>query len=190
MIVILDPGHGVNTPGKRSPDNRLQEYSYAREIVHEIENELKKHNIECINLVPEEIDIPLNDRVKRANKIYEERKDAILISIHCNASANDNNWHQANGWSIFVAQNASKDSIRLADSIAKEATGLKIRKQYADKSYWVQSLAICRDTKCPSVLTENLFQDNKEDVDFLLSKEGKQKIVNLHVKGILNYGNT
>nr|DAT77576.1 MAG TPA: MurNAc-LAA [Caudoviricetes sp.] len=29
---------------------------------------------------------------------------------------------------------------------------------------------MCRDTKCPAVLTENLFQDNKEDVEFLLSE--------------------
>lgn len=32
---------------------------------------------------------------------------------------------------------------------------------------------MCRDTKCPAILTENLFQDNKEDVDFLLSEKGK-----------------
>ena len=29
---------------------------------------------------------------------------------------------------------------------------------------------------CPAVLTENMFQDNKEDVKFLLSDEGKEKI--------------
>jgi N-acetylmuramoyl-L-alanine amidase len=42
-------------------------------------------------------------------------------------------------------------------------------------------------TNCPAVLTENLFMDNKEDVKLLLSEEGKNKIVNLHVKGILTY---
>ena len=36
MIIILDPGHGIDTPGKRSPDNRLLEYKYCREIVNEI----------------------------------------------------------------------------------------------------------------------------------------------------------
>ena len=101
----------------------------------------------------------------------------------------DGKWHNANGWSVFVAQNASTKSKTLAKCLkeAAEKEGLKIRLQYPDKSYWVQSLAMCRDTNCPAVLTENLFQDNKEDVKFLLSKEGKEKICNLHVKGIIDY---
>ena len=40
-----------------------------------------------------------------------------------------------------------------------------------------------------AVLTENLFQDNKADVDFLLSDQGRQAIVNLHLKAIEDYIN-
>jgi N-acetylmuramoyl-L-alanine amidase len=32
-----------------------------------------------------------------------------------------------------------------------------------------------------------MFQDNKKDVEFLLSEEGKKIIVDLHVEGITNY---
>ena len=32
-IILLDNGHGENTLGKRSPDGKLKEYAYAREIV-------------------------------------------------------------------------------------------------------------------------------------------------------------
>ena len=32
MRVLVDNGHGENTPGKRSPDGRLREWSYTREI--------------------------------------------------------------------------------------------------------------------------------------------------------------
>jgi N-acetylmuramoyl-L-alanine amidase len=46
---------------------------------------------------------------------------------------------------------------------------------------------MCRDTICPAVLTENLFQDNKEDVNFLLSEKGKQAIVDAHYNGIVKY---
>ena len=42
-------------------------------------------------------------------------------------------------------------------------------------------------TKCPAVLTESLFQDNKADVAFLLSDEGKNAITKLHVEGIIKY---
>jgi N-acetylmuramoyl-L-alanine amidase len=36
-------------------------------------------------------------------------------------------------------------------------------------------------------LTENLFQDNKDEVDFLLSEEGKQIIIDLHYNAIKKY---
>ena len=37
--------------------------------------------------------------------------------------------------------------------------------------------------------TENLFQDNREDVSILQSKDGRQRIVELHVEAIKNYVN-
>lgn len=192
MKVILDNGHGKNTPGKQSPDGRLKEYSYTREIVQGIHQQLSKEGIDSEILVPEEEDISLSNRVSRANKIYaDNNKQAILISVHCNAARSDGKWESARGWSVFIAQNASSNSKNLANCLAKSASesNLKMRYGAPNQLYWVQSLAICRDTKCPSVLTENLFQDNKQDVEFLLSDEGKKTIINLHVEGIKKYLN-
>ena len=39
-------------------------------------------------------------------------------------------------------------------------------------------------TKCPAILTENLFMDNKEDVAFLMSEEGREAITRIHVNAI------
>ena len=44
-----------------------------------------------------------------------------------------------------------------------------------------------KNTPCPAVLTENMFQDNQDDVAFLKSEEGKEKIVDLHVNAIKKY---
>lgn len=192
LTIILDNGHGSNTPGKCSPDRSLLEYKWAREIVDMIIAELSKLNIKAIKLVPEDIDISLKERVRRANQIYKENnKQAILISVHCNAAGADGKWHTANGWSVFVSQNASNNSKRLAKGLYEQAEkrGLKGNRSVPKEKYWVQSLAMCRDTNCPAVLTENMFQDNKSDVQLLLSEEGKKKIVDLHVQGILNYIN-
>lgn len=192
-IVILDNGHGENTPGKQSPDGKLREYAYAREIVKGINETLIEKGYNSQILVPELTDISLGERVKRANQIYKNNnKKALLISVHCNAAGADGNWHNAKGWSVFLSQNASNNSKRLADCLKKEAEseGLKIRLQFPNISYWVQSLYICRKSNCPAVLTENLFQDNKEDVSFLLSEDGKKKIINLHVLGVINYLNS
>lgn len=192
MVVILDNGHGVNTPGKCSPDKSLLEYKWAREIVDRLMTEFAKLGIKSVKLVPENIDIPLKERVRRANQIYRENgKQAILISIHCNAAGADGKWHTANGWSVFVAQNASSNSKRLAKGLYEQAEkkGLKGNRSVPKEKYWVQSLAMCRDTNCPAVLTENMFQDNKEDVALLLSEEGKKKIIETHIQGVLNYLN-
>ena len=49
------------------------------------------------------------------------------------------------------------------------------------------NLAVVRGTRCAACLTENLFQDNREDVEYLLSPEGREAIIKLHVEGIKAY---
>jgi len=44
-----------------------------------------------------------------------------------------------------------------------------------------------KKTKCPAVLTENFFMDNKQDVSYLLSLEGRTQIVRTHVDALINY---
>lgn len=80
----------------------------------------------------------------------------------------------------------------LADSLYESArmyfTGQRIREDRSDGDPdWEESFYVLRKTKCPAVLTENFFQDNKEDVAYLLSEDGKQAIVSVHVDGIINY---
>lgn len=187
MKILIDNGHGSNTSGKRSPDGRLLEYAYAREIAERVVHELRKRDLDAERIVREEVDVPLADRCKRVNEY--KASEAILVSIHCNAAGNGSSWMNARGWSAFVSLNASGNSRKLAECLTSAALNhqLTVRYQYAGVGYWKQNLAICRDTNCPAVLTENLFQDNREDVDFLLSEHGKQTIVNIHVEGICNY---
>lgn len=193
MKILIDNGHGENTPGKRSPDGRLQEWAYTREIADMVVLGLRKHGIDAERIVKENIDVPLSERCKRANNIYREtRKNAILVSIHCNAAGNGTSWMNARGWGVYVSDNASFNSKMLASSLAQAAIskGVTVRKQAPGQDYWLQNLAICRDTNCPAVLTENFFQDNKEDVEYLLSSEGKLTVANIHVEGIINYLNS
>ncbi len=198
MKILVDNGHGVETPGKRSPDGRLREYQYCRDIAAALVERLKAAGYDAQLLVPEIRDVPLNKgtdtRVKRVNNICVQlgAANVLLVSIHNNAAGSKGQWLTARGWSGYVAQNASANSKRLAECLADAAAaqGLKVRKPLATQKYWVQSLAICRETKCPAVLTENLFQDNRQDVDYLLTAEGRAAIVQLHFVGILNYLNT
>lgn len=190
MKVLIDNGHGENTPGKRSPDGRLREWSYTREIADLVVAGLRKKGIDAERIVKEDSDVPLSERCRRANNIYRNTgKKAILVSIHCNAAGSGASWMNAQGWSAFVSNNASLNSKRLAESLAQvaECIPVPVRKPMPGQLYWEQSLAICRDTNCPAILTENFFQDNKEDVEYLLSREGKDTVARIHIEGILKY---
>lgn len=193
MDVLIDNGHGDPplTGGKESPDHRLKEYRYCRDIARRVCAALSARGINSSLLVPEKTDIPLKERVRRVNARVKElgRENVLLVSIHNNACASDGKWHEASGFSVFLSKNASQKSRRLARIFTETATemGLMGNRYVPPEKYWVKSLAMTRDTACPAVLTENLFQDNKAEVDFLLSEEGKRAITDLHVNSIMRY---
>lgn len=192
MKILIDNGHGENTPGKCSPDGRLKEWAYTREIADRIVADLREKGQDAERIVKEMVDIPLTVRCKRANNIYKETGgNAMLISVHCNAAGNGDEWLSAHGWSTFVSCNASNHSKNLASCLVRTAIakGVYVRQPMPGQLYWMQNLAICRDTICPAILTENFFQDNKEDVAFLLSDDGKRMVTQIHVDGIMDYLN-
>lgn len=193
MILIIDNGHGSNTPGKRSPDGTLLEYKWAREVAQIIADKASAIGITQVILVPEQNDIPLNTRTKRANDICKKHgtKNCILISVHINAAGADGKWHTASGWSGWVSPNASANSKRLARLLWEEANnkGLRGNRSVPSEKYWVGNWAMCRDTLCPAVLTENLFQDNKQECEYLLTQEAKNTIADVHIAAIKKYLN-
>lgn len=189
MKVLIDNGHGSNTPGKCSPDGRLREYAYTREIAERLVMELRKNGIDAERIVKEEIDVPLAERCRRVNEY--KASEAILVSIHCNAAGNGSDWMSARGWEAWTSVGKTKAD-KLATCLYEGAEhclpGMNMRKDMADGDPDKESqFYILRHTNCPAVLTENLFQDNREDVEFLLSEEGKRAIVSLHVWGIMKY---
>ena len=195
LLVILDNGHGVETKGKCSPDKRLMEYKWSREFVYRLTTELIKYNIPVHILVPESADIGLAERVSRANTVAQNFKnygyESILISIHNNAAGDGTKWCNANGWTCWVYKKASEKSRKLAGYMGQEAERLNLEgnRYIPERRYFEANYYILKNTSMPAVLTENMFQDNREDVDFLLSAEGVEKLVELHLEAILSYMN-
>lgn len=193
MKILIDNGHGENTPGKRSPDGKLREYAYTREIAERIVSELRKRGYEAERIVKEDTDVPLSERARRVNENCGKfgSSNVLFISVHCNAAGSGGEWMKARGWSAYTSKGKTKADA-LADSLYESArmyfTGQRIREDRSDGDPdWEESFYVLRKTKCPAVLTENFFQDNKEDVAYLLSEDGKQAIVSVHVDGIIDY---
>lgn len=211
IIELYDNGHGINTLGKCSPDKSLREYKKARELVRDIVAKRKAMGYDARILVPEDIDVSLTERCRRVNLICNQygKDNVILVSVHCNAAGADGKWKTAGGWCVYTSPGQTKSDI-LAASIWNAAQdclkpyiqrfpllqsqGAYDRRQVPIRADWSDGdpdyearFAVLTGTKCAAVLTESMFQDNKADVDFLLSVEGHNAIVDLHVNGVENY---
>lgn len=192
MKILIDNGHGSNTAGKHSPDKRLMEWKYTREIATALLARLKDASIDAERIVTEDTDISLQERVRRVNVVCKKygAGNVVLVSIHNNAAGGGGGkWKTATGWSGWVYTKASVRSRMLAQLLYAEAEkrGLKGNRSVPKEKYWTANFYILKHTACPAVLTENLFQDNRQEVDFLLSPEGREQIISLHFDALKAY---
>jgi N-acetylmuramoyl-L-alanine amidase len=211
MIILIDNGHGEDTAGKCSPDGRLREYRFAREIAKEVVSRLRAEGYDARRVVTEERDISLSERARRINEICGRygRDNVCLVSIHSNAAGSDGKWHFAGGWSGWTSPGKTKGD-ELAEclydaaeeclkSYCENFERLKKECKYTsaqkairtdmtdgDRDYEAKFYMLTK-TKCAACLTENMFQDTSADVDYLLSAVGREEIVDLHVKGLKRY---
>lgn len=209
LILIFDYGHGNNCPGKCSPDQSFYEWKFNREIGMEVARRLRAQGLTVIEIWThdhEPLSMPgkmcnktqlnaaLNWRWKEVNRLCAKygTSNCLMVSFHSNAAGADGNWHNATGFCSMVGVKASSNSKRLARCIYDEAAkrGLQGNRVVPKEKFWPQSLAMCDRTLCPAVLTESLFYDNKSDLAILKSAEGKERIVQAHVDGIINYLNS
>lgn len=132
-IVLVDAGHGVDTPGKRSPDASLgllyspyyfREYSYTREIACGLVDLLTFYGIKAFLLVKEKEDISLKERTNRIKAYCRTygAENIIVLSIHVNAAKSDRKWHDARGWCCFTSpgKTASDDLATCLYNAAEE----------------------------------------------------------------------
>jgi len=174
MNIILDFGHGgmlngkYQTKGKRSPKwsdgSQLFEGVFNRGVGNKLARLLDWDNIDYNILVHEESDIGLSERVRRANKIYKNRKDSILISIHANGFSKES----ANGFEVFTS-NGSTRSDKYAE-ILHSCYVSKI-KEIKDRGIKEAGFAMVKRTHCPAVLIECGFMTNYDECQFLLNNE-------------------
>lgn len=197
LYVLIDNGHGINTAGKRSPDGTILEYQYTRRLTAEIYTKLNNiPGIQPILITPELQDIPLKTRVQRINKYVRQCGDGshcIMICVHLNA-AGRGEWMSARGWSVWTTRgqnNSDKLSTICYNNAVKALNGIATtRKEMSDGDPDYESnFYIIKYSNCPAILTENLFQDNKQDVAILKTKEGFDAIVDLHVNTCVDWLN-
>lgn len=210
MVIALGTAHRLREPGKQSTDGRLKECVYSREIVREVRDILQDMGYRVV-IDYEPLDLPksmqspsatqerqreLAMRVNYVNELCRQngKNRVIYVSLHVNAAGADGQWHDARGWSVYTSPGKTKaDDLatclwHAADKNLPHNHKNAIRADWSDNDPdYEAKLYVLTKTQCPAVLTESLFQDNKADVDYLLSEEGRHAIVRLHVEGIIKY---
>ena len=190
-VILVDNGHGVETPGKRSPDGSFREYKWCREVACMVCDILQAEGYDARLLVPEERDVSLAERCRRANRF--DKNKSILVSIHNNAAGTDGRWRKARGWRIFTTRGIT-EADQLAEFIWQRAmetfkAPLTVG-AYSNAKYghdWENDFQIIKSTYMPAVLVENFFQDNREDVAYLQTPAGKAACAEVIVDGVKDY---
>ena len=196
ITIILGTAHQKSIQGKCSPDGKFREYKYSREVCKAVYDILQSMGYRTIIDI-EDDDLGLSQsrelslRCNIVNELVKQYKNCIYVSIHVNAAAADGKWHNATGWEVYTSKGKTESdelATCLYNAAKYNAQDKKMRTDYSDGDPDKEAhLYVLKHTKCPAVLTENFFQDNQKDVDYLTSDEGFQAIVRLHVEGILNY---
>ena len=193
MKILIDPGHGIDTPGKRSPDGLFREYLWNRQVADLILEGLVSAGIDASLVVTETNDVSLRNRVNRVNTICNRvgASNVLLVSIHANAAGNGSAWMNAKGWSCYTSKGKTKsDQVAecLYDAFEEEFQDRKIRKDMSDGDRdWEENFYVLQKSKCPAVLLENFFYDNREECAWMLQEETKRRIAGAAVKGIIKY---
>ena len=193
MKILIDPGHGIDTPGKRSPDGLFREYLWNRQVADLILEGLLSAGVDASLLVTETNDVSLRNRVNRVNTICNRlgASNVLLVSIHANAAGNGSAWMNAKGWSCYTSKGKTKsDQVAecLYDAFEAEFQDRKIRKDMSDGDRdWEENFYVLQKSKCPAVLLENFFYDNREECAWMLQEETKRRIASAAVKGIIKY---
>ena len=210
MIILIDNGHGSNVQGKQSPllegsgldvwnifteNGRFKEWKYTRVIAEDVVSKLKGLGYDARLVVTEKTDISLSERVRRVNTVCNKygAGNVVLVSVHANAVGDSSQWMNGKGWEAYTTKGKTK-SDTLAEFLYKRAEqnlkGRKIREDWTDGDRDKEAdFYIIKKAKCPAVLTENFFYDNKDDLAYLTSDEGLNAVERIHVEGILDYVN-
>ena len=191
LIIILDPAHGSDVPGKRSPNGKHLEYRWSREICKALANKLLANDFRVEFSNNSEKEIGLSKRVSFANHLdFNEGEIKFLVSLHNNAAGNGSDWMNARGVEIYTSKGSTR-SDEFAEVIMKN---LKtdfpdnniVKFRYGNDQLGKEAnFSVLMGSTYYAVLLEWLFQDNKEDYELLQNYQVNSHLVDSLVKALI-----
>jgi len=184
MKIVIDAGHGPETPGKRSPDGSLREYQFNSVVARYVADALLRgyEGIEILMTHDDSRDVPLKERTDRANAW----KADLFVSIHANAAGDGVTWNSAQGIETYVYTSRPPDAVALANAVQRQLIRATGRPDRGVKS---ANFHVLRETKMTAILVECGFMTNRQECELLKSDEYRRKCASAIVAGIVEtYG--
>lgn len=162
--IAIDAGHGMHTPGKRTPDGE-REWSFNNKVAVAAINKLETYeNVQVLRLDDPtgKRDVPLKERTDKANAWGAD----VLVSCHHNAHIGV--WGSHGGVETYTQPGSQQASVEIAKIIQPRITkamGLR------DRGCKVANLHMTRESRMPAILTEGGFMDSTTDIETLRNEE-------------------
>lgn len=193
IIVILDPAHGADVAGKRSPDGKHREYKWSRERITAIRAILTSMGYEVFVTTESENEPGISKRKNFASQVRPGEKK-LLLSLHNDASGDGSKWMPVRGFSVWTTKGvtaADKCADFILENFRKDFPELKV-KQYAPTELnkdFESNFTVLMGSGYMGVLIEWLFQDNKDDVEKLSDSKTNKRFEDSLVSAIENINN-
>lgn len=181
--ITLSPGHGMNTPGKRCPDNSMHEWEFNSAVVSKMIDLFSYYKDVAVKRLDDstgKLDVPLEKRAQMSNNWNAD----YHLDVHANAAGDK--WSDAHGIETF-SYGLSGKSYEIAKKLQKaliDATGLADRG--VKNGDW---LYMVRTTKAPANLVECGFMSNKDEAKLLKSDAYREKVATALVNVIADHFN-
>lgn len=181
--VVLDPGHGVETAGKRSPDGKYLEHEFNLDIARRVKAHLERHGVIALLTRSTDSDVSLADRVKLSNEV----KADLFVSLHSNADGEGKEWTSPSGYGIITSAAGStvgRNKAAKAILARVSAAGIQL---WGDGLHHDISLYVLKHTVAPAVLIEHGFHTNINEVELLKTDVYRDLLAKVDAQGILDY---
>jgi N-acetylmuramoyl-L-alanine amidase len=160
--IVLDAGHGLSTPGKRTPSGE-NEWTFNNKVVLAAIDKLRKYeNVDILRVDDPtgKTDISLNDRTNKANAFNAD------VYIACHHNANTGTWGSWTGIETYTfdhpqANPKSEKIAKVIHPLVVKAVGIQ------DRGLKKQNFHVLRETSMPAILIEGGFMDSYIDINVL-----------------------
>lgn len=175
MLIAIDAGHGLNTPGKRClksiDPNETREFALNSRIAEKVQARLSGYVCDYFRVDDPTgaEDVPLSRRVLTANSAGAD----VYLSIHHNAGVNGGS---GGGIVVIVGPGSSAQSKVLQEAIYRHTvatTGLSGNRANPMPE---SNLFVLNRTTMPAVLGEFGFMDSTTDTPIILTDEYADKV--------------